>query len=92
MSASKNCIGGEHEARTFETGGTHGFWDALPEVQTQVVVVSGKVDEERSPAGIASSVAERLPNGSYIELTAGNHLMPFIDPDIIADLLRDTLS
>jgi pimeloyl-ACP methyl ester carboxylesterase len=81
----------EHEARTFETGGTHGFWDLLPEVETRVIVVSGKVDEERSPAGIAASVAERLPNGSYIELTAGNHLTPFITPDVIADLLRDTL-
>ena len=82
----------EHEARTFETGGTHGFWDLLPEVEARVIVVSGKVDEERSPAGIAASVAERLPNGSYIELTAGNHLTPFITPDVIADLLRDTLS
>ena len=81
----------EHEARTFETGGTHGFWDVLPEVDTRVVVVSGKVEEERSPAGIAASVAERLPNGSYIELTTGNHLTPFITPDVIADLLRDTL-
>jgi len=82
----------EHEARTFETGGTHGFWDLLPEVETKVIVVSGKVDEERSPAGIAASVAERLPNGSYIELEAGNHLTPFITPDVIADLLRDTLA
>ena len=81
----------EHEARTFETGGTHGFWDLLPEVETRVIVVSGKVDEERSPAGIAAGVAERLPNGSFIELAAGNHLTPFITPDVIADLLRDTL-
>jgi pimeloyl-ACP methyl ester carboxylesterase len=81
----------EHEARTFETGGTHGFWDVLPEIETKVIVVSGRVDEERSPAGIAASVAERLPNGSYIELPDGNHLTPFIAPDVIADLLRDTL-
>ena len=82
----------EHEARTFETGGTHGFWDLLPEVQTKVVVVSGKVEEQRSPAGIAAGVAERLPNGSYIELTSGNHLTPFIAPDDIVQLLRDHLS
>jgi len=81
----------EHEARTFETGGTHGFWDLLPEVQTEVVVVSGKVEEERSPAGIAARVAERLPKGSYIELTSGNHLTPFISPDDIVLLLRDHL-
>ena len=82
----------EHEARTFETGGTHGCWDLLPEIETKVIVVSGKVDEERSPAGIAASVAERLPNGSYIELRSGNHLTPFITPDVIADLLRDALA
>lgn len=81
----------EHEARTFETGGTHGFWDLLPEVETRVVVMSGKVDDERSPAGIAAGIAERLPNASYIELAGGNHLTPFIDPDAIARLLREHL-
>ncbi len=81
----------EHEARTFETGGTHGFWDLLPEVETRVIVVSGRVEEERSPAGIAAGVAERLPNATYLELSSGNHLTPFISPDETAQLLRDHL-
>lgn len=82
----------EHEARTFETGGTYGFWDLLPEVETRIIVVSGEVDEERSPAGIAAGIAERLPNASYIELAGGNHLTPFISPDEIAQLLRNELT
>ena len=82
----------ENEARTFETGGSHGFWDLLPEVETEIVVVSGEVDEERSPAGIAAGIAERLPNASYIELVDGNHLTPFIDPEAIARLLREHLT
>ncbi len=81
----------EHEARTFETGGTHGFWDLLPEVETRVVVVSGEVDEKRSPAGIAAGIAERLPNGSSVELAGGNHLTPFTDPEAIVRLLREHL-
>ncbi len=81
----------EHEARTFEMGGTHNLYDRLPEIETRVVVVSGKVEVERSPAGIAERVAERLPNGTYIELPAGNHLTPFMDPDATAQLIRDAV-
>ena len=77
----------EHEARTFEMGATHDLFDRLPEITTRVVVVSGKVETERSPAGIAERVADRLPNGTYIELPAGNHLSPFIDPDETAQLI-----
>jgi len=81
----------EHEARTFETGGTHRGWDLLPEIETRVVVVSGRVEQERSPAGIARGVAERLTNGTYIELSTGNHLSPFIDPAESAQLIVDAL-
>jgi pimeloyl-ACP methyl ester carboxylesterase len=81
----------EHEARTFEMGATHDLFDRLPEIETRIVVVSGKVETERSPAGIAERVAERLPNGTYIELSAGNHLSPFIDPGETAQLIRDAV-
>lgn len=81
----------EHEARTFEQGATHDLYERLPDIETRVVVVSGKVETERSPAGIAERVADRLPNGSYIELAAGNHLSPFIDPDETAQLIRDAV-
>lgn len=81
----------EHEARTFETGATHDLFDVLGEIETRIIVVSGKVEVERSPAGIAERVAERLPNGTFIELESGNHLSPFIDPDESAQLILDVI-
>lgn len=82
----------EHEARTFETGATHTLWDLLPDIDTRVVVVSGHIEVERSPAGIAAGISERLPDSTYIELAEGNHLSPFIDPDGMADLIRDAVA
>lgn len=81
----------EHEARTFETGGTHTTHERLGDVQTRIIVVAGHVDTPMSPAGIAHGIADRLPNGSYIELPEGNHLTPFTDPAATAQLIRDAI-
>jgi pimeloyl-ACP methyl ester carboxylesterase len=78
----------EHEARTFDTGGTHSTWGALPEIGTRVVVVAGKVDEF-GPAAIAREIAEALPNASYVEHDEWNHFTPFIDPAAMARLVRE---
>ncbi|MFT6293625.1 MAG: pimeloyl-ACP methyl ester carboxylesterase [Ilumatobacter sp.] len=80
----------EHEARTFETGGTHATWDLLPEITTRVVVVAG--GDKMGPGEIAPRIAERLSNSLYIEQPDSNHFGPFIDPlgtaDLIADMAR----
>jgi len=81
----------EHEARTFDTGGTHTTWAELPEIETKVVVVAGKVDEF-GPAAIAREIAEALPNATYIEHDEWNHFTPFIDPAAMAGLIRDAAS
>ena len=81
----------EHEARTFETGASHRLWDRLPEIGTRVVVLSGDVPEQRSPAGIAEEIADRLPDGSYVRLDGGNHLTPFIEPGRTIDRIRDAI-
>jgi pimeloyl-ACP methyl ester carboxylesterase len=78
----------EHEARTFDTGGTHTTWADLPDIDTRVVVVAGKVDEF-GPAAIAREIAEALPNASYIENDAWNHFAPFTDPAAMARLIRE---
>ena len=78
----------EHEARTFDTGGTHATWAVLPEIETRVVVVAGKVDEF-GPAAIAEEIADRLPNASYVERDEWNHFSPFVDPAAMAGLVRD---
>ena len=78
----------EHEARTFDTGGTHSTWSVLPEIETRVVVVAGKVDEF-GPAAIAREIAEALPNASYVEHDEWNHFTPFIDPAAMAAVVRE---
>ncbi len=78
----------EHEARTFDTGGLHTTWAELPEIETRVIVVAGKVDEA-GPAAIARGVADRLPNATYVEHDEWNHFTPFIEPTAMADLIRD---
>lgn len=78
----------EHEARTFDTGGTHTTWADLAEIETRVVVVAGKVDEF-GPAAIAGEIAEQLPNGTYIENDEWNHFAPFVDPSGMAQLVID---
>jgi pimeloyl-ACP methyl ester carboxylesterase len=81
----------EHEARTFDTGGTHTTWGDLPEIDTRVVVVAGKVDEF-GPAAIAREIAEALPNASYIENDDWNHFTPFIEPAAMAALVREAVT
>jgi pimeloyl-ACP methyl ester carboxylesterase len=78
----------EHEARTFDTGGAHTTWAELPQIDTEVVVVAGKVDEF-GPAAIAQEVAEALPNATYVEHDEWNHFTPFVDPAAMAELVRN---
>ena len=78
----------EHEARTFDTGGTHTTWAELPEIETRVVVVAGQVDEF-GPAAIAGEIAEQLPNATYVQNDDWNHFTPFVDPIAMAGLIRE---
>lgn len=77
----------EHEARTFETGGTHTLWDLLPQITTRVIVVAG--GDKMGPGEVAPLIADRLPNSLYIEQPDSNHFGPFIDPSGTADLIAD---
>jgi pimeloyl-ACP methyl ester carboxylesterase len=78
----------ETEAETFDTGGGHATWSLLPEIRTPVVVVAGKVDEY-GPAAIASEIADRLPEATYLERDDWDHFTPFIEPSAMAELIRD---
>lgn len=77
----------EHEARTFETGGTHRTWNALGEITTPVVVLAGRVDE-MSPAAVSEPIATLLPHGSYVHLAHLDHFGPMTHPDEIARLIE----
>jgi pimeloyl-ACP methyl ester carboxylesterase len=80
----------ETEAETFEMGPHHDTWDTLPEIETPVLVVAGKV-EEFQPSRIAGQVAERLPNATYLELPTLDHFAPMTHPAEIAEIIADFL-
>ena len=81
----------EHEARTFETGGTHSTWDRLPDIDTPVVVVAGASDGS-GPPDAAPRVADRLPNSTFIQQPEWNHFGPFIHPSAFAKLILENTS
>jgi pimeloyl-ACP methyl ester carboxylesterase len=67
------------EAGTFAAGGLHDTWERLPEITTDVLVVSGRV-EEMGPAMIGTQIAERLPNGRYLQRDDLDHFGPMTHP------------
>ena len=78
------------EAETFETGGAHDTWDALTSIDTPVLVVSGRV-QQMQPSSIAQAIAERLPNGQYLQLDDLDHFGPMTHPDVVAGVIADYL-
>lgn len=81
----------ETEGATFDTGGNHQTWAALPEIDVPVVVIAGDVSES-GPASIAVEIAERLPDSTYVQRDDWNHFTPFIDPPAIAEQIRTALA
>ena len=81
----------EHEARTFETGGTHSTWDRLPDIDTPVVGVAGASDGS-GPPDAAPRVADRLPNSTFIQQPEWNHFGPFVHPSAFAKLILENTS
>ncbi len=78
------------EAATFEMGGVHRTWDALPEIDLPVLVVSGVVSPMQ-PSSIAAGVAERLPSSRYLELPEFDHFAPMTHPDEMAAIVDEFL-
>jgi len=78
----------EHEARTFEQGAQHRAWDDLPAIDVSAVVVAGVV-EGLQPAFFARGIADRLPNGRYVELPELDHFAPMTHPRRVAELIAD---
>jgi pimeloyl-ACP methyl ester carboxylesterase len=79
------------EAATFEMGPQHDTFDRLPEIETDVLVVSGRV-EEFQPSSIARQVADRLPNGTYLQLEQLDHFGPMVRPLLVADVIAQALA
>ena len=78
----------EHEARTYETGGTSGAWEELPSITTPVWVVSG-APAPFQPSSFALNVAEQIPHATYIQYDELGHFGPLERPDILATLTHN---
>ena len=79
------------ESETFAGGPTHDTWDHLPSIRTEVVIITGRV-EEFQPSGVAKGIAERLPHGRYVERDDLDHFGPMTHPAEMAALLAQHLS
>lgn len=77
----------EHEAATFEMGHGHRTWDVLGEIMIPVWVVSG-APSPGQPSSLAAAIADRLGNGTYIEIGHMDHFGPMTHPAEIADLVE----
>jgi pimeloyl-ACP methyl ester carboxylesterase len=80
----------EHEARTFDMGGSHGTFAALGEIATPVTVMAGNADAG-GPGTIAGPVADALPNATLVQREDWDHFTPFVDPSAMAAAIRDVL-
>jgi pimeloyl-ACP methyl ester carboxylesterase len=80
----------EHEARTYETGGSSGAWEDLPNITTRVWVVSG-APAPYQPSSFAIRVAENIPNSTYVQFDTMGHFGPLEQPENIAELVERTL-
>lgn len=79
------------EADTFATGGSHLTWEHLPTIETEVLVIAG-VLQPMQPSMVAKPVAERLPNGRFVQRDDLDHFGPMTHPAEIAELLADELT
>lgn len=72
----------EHEARTYETGSSHGAFARLGAVHCPVLVAAG--GDGAPPAQAATAVAEALPAGRLHAFPELGHFGPLEDPTGVA--------
>jgi pimeloyl-ACP methyl ester carboxylesterase len=80
------CCTPELEAGIFITGRNNGLWKLLDATPTPTAVLAGAV-EEGQPSATSAQIAERLPNGRYVELPHMDHFGPFTRPEEVARLV-----
>ncbi|MFM7262913.1 MAG: alpha/beta fold hydrolase [Acidimicrobiales bacterium] len=81
----------DHEARTYETGATSGMFDRLPEVATPTWVMAG-APAPYQPSSFAATVAERLPDSTYVQWDEMGHFGPLEHPETIATFVQRTVA
>ncbi len=80
----------ELEATTFEMSRNQHTWDLLPLIEVPVLVVCGLPTPD-SVAQHARGVADRLPNGKYLQLDDLDHFGPMTHPEMLAELTAAAL-
>lgn len=81
----------EHEARTYETGGSHGTWEDLTRINVPTWVIAG-APAPFQPSSIAALIAERIPNSTYVQYDNMGHFGPLDHPHALATLVETTLT
>lgn len=81
----------EHEARTYETGGSTNTWDELQSVVTPVWVMSGAIAQFQ-PSSFAHLVAGRIPGSTYVRWDEMGHFGPLEQPRMIADYVAGVIA
>lgn len=81
----------EHEARTYETGGSHTTWGDLERVTVPTWVIAGAVAPFQ-PSAIAGRIAETVPGATYVQYDEMGHFGPLEKPSVIAALVESTLA
>ncbi len=79
---------GEHEARTFEQGGTHGTFQRLENIQCPVLVITGTLDIP-GPGNAGELAAGLIPKGHHLRFDQLTHFGPMEDPALIANTAAD---
>ena len=81
----------EHEARTYETGGSSGAWDSLPSITTPVWVLSGAIAPFQ-PSTFAITVAEKIPASTYVRWDEVGHFGPLEKPELISQYVATVIA
>lgn len=81
----------EHEARTYETGGSHGTWQDLSRITVPTWVIAG-APAPFQPSSIAALIAEQIPQSTYVQYDNMGHFGPLEQPHALAVLIESTLS
>ena len=75
----------EYEARTYDSGASHGTWDHLANLAVPTWVISGEND---GPASIAPLIAAEIPGSHFMKYGDLGHFGPMQDPQRFAELIR----
>lgn len=76
----------DYEADVFVGSMENSVWDLLPQVETSVVVIAGRV-EDNQPSRYIEATIDRLPDATFVSLPHQTHFGPFSDPGEFAELI-----